>query len=220
MRAVILALAAYGAVFVCVLNSKRYFASLTQTVVQRTDLHVSSIDFPAVTICPLKITASNYSTEAVKYLLAGNATEEEMDVLMGVAEQIQHYINQIHPESSNFSLYFENENERDFIDRKLQNIKLRDFMKFLSMTCKEVFKECTWRRVKQNCCNILKPQRVYGNLCFSFNSMLVEEPPKKPWRVPDSGKWSALRIIMNRRTSMKMVGEKEMVSFIKFVISM
>ncbi|KAL5285360.1 hypothetical protein ACFFRR_007216 [Megaselia abdita] len=209
LRAMILILATYGAVFVCVLNSKRYFDSVTQTVVQRTDLHVSSIDFPAVTICPLKITASNLTEEAVKYFLSGNATEKEVQTMLEILEKIHSFMNQLHFQNINTSFYLENAEEQDFFDRRLESIKFRDFMKFLSTTCEEVFKECAWRRIKQNCCEILKPQNVYGNLCFSFNSMLVDDPPLRPWRVPDSGKWSALRVIMNRHIATMKKGEKE-----------
>lgn len=54
MRAFIVLLATACAAYVCLLSSRRYFHSWVQTVIERTDVHVSEIPFPAVTICPVK----------------------------------------------------------------------------------------------------------------------------------------------------------------------
>lgn len=183
---------------------------MTQTVVQRTDLHVSSIDFPAVTICPLNITAGNLTEEALNYFLKGNATDDEIEIALSILGKVQQLMNQLHLENHNDSFFLESHMEEDLMQVGLESIKFRDFMNFISASCEKVFNECTWRRIKQNCCEILKPQNVYGNLCFSFNSMLVDDPPKRPWRVPDSGRRSALSVIMNLQTTK--LNEKQMVS--------
>ncbi|XP_068157391.1 pickpocket protein 19-like [Drosophila tropicalis] len=55
-------LAAVATVYVCMLSSERYFAYWVQTTIERTDVHVSEIPFPAITICPLKMTGLNLTT--------------------------------------------------------------------------------------------------------------------------------------------------------------
>lgn len=165
-------------------------------MVEETDMHISSIDFPAVTICPIKITASNFTQEAVKYFLSGNASAQEIRVLFKVVQTIQNHINEMHFENSEIT-----NDDQEFIDNRLNRFKFRDLVKFLSVPCLELFKECTWRRIKKPCCEILQPQRAYGNMCFSFNSMLVENPRQRAWRVPDSGKRSALQVVLNKKVS-------------------
>lgn len=54
MRVLIIVFATICTIYVCILSSRRYFNSWVQTVIERTDVHVSEIPFPAVTICPVR----------------------------------------------------------------------------------------------------------------------------------------------------------------------
>lgn len=54
LRVLIVVFATICTIYVCILSSRRYFNSWVQTVIERTDVHVSEIPFPAVTICPVR----------------------------------------------------------------------------------------------------------------------------------------------------------------------
>lgn len=42
--------------------------------------------------------------------------------------------------------------------------------------CEDFLKDCWWRNVPQNCCDIFELQKTEYGICYSFNSMVSEKP--------------------------------------------
>jgi len=61
-------LAAVLTIYVCILSSERYFMYWVQTTIERTDVHISEIAFPAITICPTHLNLANFNGTNKKHI--------------------------------------------------------------------------------------------------------------------------------------------------------
>ncbi|XP_017858633.1 PREDICTED: sodium channel protein Nach [Drosophila arizonae] len=177
---IVLMFVAFGmTIYVCMLSSERYFQYWVQTTIDRTDVHVSEIAFPAITICPAHMTPSTLM----------NAREQRIILLYNLMQSIHWRTPMGHSTHLNTS-EFEEFNNRSL----LYPDPIFDF----GYTCKDLFLECTWRRQEVDCCSLLFRRLQVGS-CYVFNSVLVEDAdPTWPWSVADSGLKSALSIKVNR----------------------
>ncbi|XP_058980207.1 pickpocket protein 19 [Musca domestica] len=234
MRAFIVLLATACAAYVCLLSSRRYFHSWVQTVIERTDVHVSEIPFPAVTICPVKgLNLLRLEQEATTFLgttkqqQQSRATDKELHDLhmllntmnelmwpdientadtvttLNAKEEVLHHPNQSLPVVEHFleSFALGNDSSKamDVEDAVKTKIDLDDLLAFLSFECEDIFAECTWRRVKMPCCQLFHKIHTYKGICYSFNSILVENPiPTWPWVMAEAGLHSGLKILIKR----------------------
>lgn len=166
-------------IYVCMLSSERYFQYWVQTTIDRTDVHVSEIAFPAITICPAHMSPSTPL----------NAREQRIIFLYNLMQSIHWRTPLGHSTQLNTSEF------EEFNNRSLLYLDpIFDF----GYTCKDLFLECTWRRQEVDCCNLLFRRLQVGS-CYVFNSLLVKDAdPTWPWSVADSGLKSALSIKVNR----------------------
>ncbi|KAI8123237.1 Pickpocket protein 19 [Lucilia cuprina] len=227
LRVLIVAFATICTIYVCLLSSRRYFNSWVQTVIERTDVHVSEIPFPAVTICPVR---------GINLMRMQNNTRSFDTPSLGSKKEIQEFRLLLHAFNDVlWSPLLDYDNEFDVFDLKHnkshhhiqaqrhddnRSLKKAKFLEYLSakeephpfslfdlgsllfyvtFECEDVFAECTWRRSKISCCNIFRKIETYKGICYSFNSMHVQEPiPTWPWVVSDSGLQTGLRVLIKR----------------------
>ncbi|XP_073818097.1 pickpocket 30 isoform X2 [Musca autumnalis] len=238
IRAFIVLLATICAAYVCVLSSRRYFHTWVQTVIERTDVHVSEIPFPAVTICPVKgLNLLRLEQEAATFLgtttthqqqyqqrrsdkelqdlhmllntlneLMWPGVESPPTVTMSAAGVIHHATN------TNQSLnaveeFLDRLTSRakipdvveDVVDDAKNKIDLGQLMSFLSFECEDIFAECIWGRVRVPCCQLFRKLHTYKGMCYSFNSIQVENPISTwPWVMAESGVQSGLKVLIKR----------------------
>ncbi|XP_061390914.1 pickpocket protein 19 [Musca vetustissima] len=241
-RAFIVLLATACAAYVCLLSSRRYFHTWVQTVIERTDVHVSEIPFPAVTICPVKgLNLLRLEQEATTFLGATTTQEQQRQqqqqqheritdkelqdlhmLLNTLNELMWPSMNHVDGATSDAEKIMQHQSNQtmnvieEFLEsltpssassRKVPNvvanlkniIDLGELMSFLSFECEDIFAECVWRRVKMPCCDLFRKVHTYKGICYSFNSILVENPiPSWPWVMAESGLHSGLRVHIKR----------------------
>ncbi|XP_013097439.1 pickpocket protein 19 [Stomoxys calcitrans] len=228
IRAFIILLATVCAAYVCILSSRRYFYTWVQTVIERTDVHVSEIPFPAVTICPVKgLNLLRLEQEATSFLKLSTPQQRTDKDLQGLHMLLNTLNELMWPDMeqdmetmkmatttpyqmSNKSLNVEQflndlasgtktQEMQDKVDILNMLTDLNRFLYFLSFECEDIFVECTWKRAKISCCSVFRKLHTYRGLCYSFNSILVENPISTwPWVVSESGLQTGLRVIIKR----------------------
>ncbi|KAH8416658.1 hypothetical protein KR222_001738, partial [Zaprionus bogoriensis] len=182
-------LAALLTVYVCVLSSERYFMYWVQTTIERTDVHVSEIAFPAITICPTHLTLNN---------LNGTSIEEEQELNRRI--KLFNYVQEI-LWNKVMNDQTKSRNIDPFMD--LNNISLNDVMGIINaeFKCEDLFLQCKWRRRIVDCCSIFRPFGL-GITCFTFNSLFAYGADSTwPWSVAGAGFLSGLNIMLNRNVA-------------------
>nr|XP_016926734.1 pickpocket protein 28 [Drosophila suzukii] len=176
-------IAALATVYVSILSSERYFYYWVQTSIERTDMHVSEIDFPAVTIIPINFTCVNVSKKSQRFSKAYNL--------------IQSLIWQT-PMSARLT----EENFTEFSDYDNWNFQTWGILESWQFNCKHFFTECQWRRKAMNCCDIFRPRKTFNGFAFVFNSNLSSGRDETwPWSVAASGAYSGLNVRIRRHYS-------------------
>ncbi|XP_075163752.1 pickpocket 30 [Haematobia irritans] len=231
IRAFIIVVATICAAYVCILSSRRYFYTWVQTVIERTDVHVSEIPFPAITICPVRglnlLRLEQEATSFLKLPTQQRKTDKELHelhMLLNTLNElmwpnmenmdietfrmattpsyhpnqtlnVQHFL-----ETLASGLQVETQDYKiDILRDTLAPAELNRLLYFLSFECEDIFAECTWKRAKISCCSIFRKLHTYRGVCYSFNSILVENPvPSWPWVVAESGLQTGLRAILKR----------------------
>ncbi|XP_037823822.1 pickpocket protein 19 [Lucilia sericata] len=227
LRVLIVAFATICTIYVCLLSSQRYFNSWVQTVIERTDVHVSEIPFPAITICPVRgINLLRLQNKNGSFDTPSLRTKKEMQEF----RLLLHAFNDVL-----WSPLLDYDNEFDVFDlkynknhhhiqaqrhddhRSFKNAKFLEYLSaqeephpfslfdlgsllfYVTFECEDVFAECTWRRSKISCCNLFRKIETYKGICYAFNSMHVQDPiPTWPWVVSDSGLQTGLRVLIKR----------------------
>ncbi|KAH8271457.1 hypothetical protein KR018_011883 [Drosophila ironensis] len=168
-------------VYVCILSSERYFYFWVQTTIERTDMHVSEIDFPAVTIIPVDFIASNTSEKTERFARAYNLLHSVLWQTRDAAKLAE----------DNFTQFPEYQN---------MDTTTWGFSESWQMNCENFFLECTWRHSSVNCCDIFRPTTTFKGYGYVFNSILVDHPDETwPWTVAFSGSYSGLNVKINRK---------------------
>ncbi|XP_037731887.1 pickpocket protein 28 [Drosophila subpulchrella] len=174
-------IAALATVYVSILSSERYFYYWVQTSIERTDMHVSEIDFPAVTIIPINFTSVNISKKSQRFSKAYN-------LIQSVIWQTP------------MSARLMEENFTEFSDYDNWNFQTWGILESWQFNCKHFFTECQWRRKPMNCCEIFRPGRTFNGFAFEFNSNLSSGRDETwPWSVAASGAYSGLNVKIKRQ---------------------
>ncbi|KAH8312443.1 hypothetical protein KR044_010770, partial [Drosophila immigrans] len=172
-------------VYVCILSSERYFKYWVQTTIERTDVHISEIAFPAVTICPTHLTLSSLNCTNNKK----NQDSSRLNRLYNMVHSIQLNPRQNAEADVDYSDF------QDFYNQSLSDIGqalAHDYK------CEELFNKCMWRRRQVDCCSIFKNFGA-GISCYIFNSQHAKDADRTwPWSVAGSGFNSGLNVKMNR----------------------
>ncbi|SPP82890.1 blast:Pickpocket protein 19 [Drosophila guanche] len=174
-------------VYVCILSSERYFYYWVQTTIERTDVHVSEINFPAVTIIPVVVTNLNTSEQAQRLTRVFNMARAVLWQTPDAARLDKHSFDAF-PEYAHLN------------PTMLDIDTVFDSMQY---SCKNFFAECTWRRKHINCCSIFRSKSTYRGFAYVFNSLRCEFPDETwPWSVGTSGSLSGLNVKINRNQHM------------------
>ncbi|EDW58960.1 uncharacterized protein Dvir_GJ10611 [Drosophila virilis] len=183
-RIILMLVGAVMTIYVCILSSERYFKYWVQTTIDRTDVHVSEIAFPAITICPTHLTLHSVNNTEQ------NSREQRLHRLYNLVQSIR-WRNPAVDQASQLDF---NEFE-EFNNQTLLNV---DSIFNYGYSCKDLFVQCMWRRREVDCCSMLFRNLKIGS-CYVFNSINAEDPdPTWPWSVADAGFKSALNIKINR----------------------
>ncbi|XP_017021870.2 pickpocket protein 19 [Drosophila kikkawai] len=174
-------IAALATVYVCVLSSERYFYYWVQTTIERTDMHVSEINFPAVTIIPMNFTSLNRSEQSMRY-------ERAFNLVQSVIWQTP------------VAARLREENFTEFSDIDDLSVTSWGIYASWQLHCQSFFTECQWRRKPVNCCDIFRPGTTFNGFAFVFNSeILLDRDPTWPWSVAASGSQSGLNVKIRRK---------------------
>ncbi|KAH8384145.1 hypothetical protein KR009_012239, partial [Drosophila setifemur] len=172
---------AVATVYVCILSSERYFYFWVQTTIERTDMHVSEIDFPAVTIIPMNYTTDNFSLKSDRFSKAYNLYQS----VIWKTPQSHHL------------------REEDFAAfPEFKDLDLRKWGVSASwqLNCRFFFSECKWRQKPMNCCDLFRSGKTFSGYAYVFNSILSDDADKTwPWTVAASGAASGLVVKINRQ---------------------
>lgn len=173
--------------YICVLSSRRYFLYWVQTTIERTDIHVSEIAFPAITICPTQLALND---------LNGTTKEAQDDLdrrykLYNLVQNILWKTDEGDKATPRDFLAFENFSTEPLYD--LHKIIHDEFK------CEDLFQQCKWRRRDIDCCSIFRRFGL-GLTCYSFNSLHANEPDLTwPWSVAGAGFNSGLNVKLRRK---------------------
>ncbi|XP_016989025.2 pickpocket protein 19 [Drosophila rhopaloa] len=180
-------IALLATVYVSVLSSERYFYYWVQTSIERTDMHVSEIAFPAVTIIPINFTSAVKSKDAQAYNLVQSVIWQTP-----MAARLT---------KNNFTEFSEFED--------LDVLKM-EISQSWQLNCKHFFTECQWRHKPMNCCDIFSSGKTLNGFAFVFNSLLYSGKDETwPWSVAASGSYSGLTVKIKRdhsRYTVNMLG--------------
>ncbi|XP_039494494.1 uncharacterized protein LOC120453730 isoform X2 [Drosophila santomea] len=172
-------IAALVTVYVCMLSSERYFYYWVQTSIERTDMHVSEIDFPAVTIIPIHI----------RSLQDGNLSKA-YNLVQSVIWQT--------PMSARLT----EDNFTEFDDLDSWDMSTWSIYQSLQISCQHFFIECQWRRQAVNCCDLFRPTKTFNGYAYEFNSLVSSgKVDTWPWSVAASGSKSGLYVKIKRQQS-------------------
>ncbi|XP_060648627.1 sodium channel protein Nach [Drosophila nasuta] len=175
-------------IYVCFLSWERYFKFWVQTTIERTDVHISEIPFPAITICPTHLTLDSLNNT--------NTKQRELSRMNRLYNLIQSI--QLKPVLSEEEVAT---NFTEFEDYYNQSISEFGSTLYRGYQCRDLFKKCTWRRREVNCCTIFKTFG-FGVSCYIFNSIFGKNADLTyPWSVAGSGVNSGLNVKMNRNVS-------------------
>lgn len=157
-----------------------------QTTIERTDVHVSEIAFPAITICPTQLTLNDLN-------LTNKETREESNSRRKLFNLVQNILwktpagDQVTPQDFK---QFENFSTTLLYD--IEKIREAEFK------CEELFHQCMWRRRVIDCCSIFR-RFGFGVTCFSFNSLHAKGYDSTwPWSVATAGFNSGLHVKLHR----------------------
>ncbi|KAH8258370.1 hypothetical protein KR038_010301, partial [Drosophila bunnanda] len=176
--------AAIATVYVSVLSSERYFYYWVQTTIERTDMHVSEIKFPAVTIIPMNFTSLNRSQQSVRY-------ERAFNLVQSVIWQTP------------VAARLKEDNFTEFPDLDDFSLTSWSISASWQLNCQFFFTECQWRRQPVNCCDIFRPGKTFNGFAFVFNTELaLDRDPTWPWSVAASGSQSGLNVKIRRKQSL------------------
>ncbi|XP_054081366.1 pickpocket protein 19 [Zeugodacus cucurbitae] len=168
-------------VYVSAKASKRYINNWVQTVIERTDVHIGEIPFPAVSICPL-IGINWTHIPHMKIQLLGNnysaVIEEQFDQQLRkliYAQQMGDF-EKNGRDSLNGSVSHADgiqlSNDDGYAWKsETSNYTWNDLQQMLVYNCGKFFKKCFWRSVELPCCEIFRFTPIYRGYCFSFNML-------------------------------------------------
>eukprot|EP00099_Drosophila_melanogaster_P010309 NP_001263076.1 pickpocket 30, isoform B [Drosophila melanogaster] len=170
-------MAALATVYVSILSSERYFYYWVQTSIERTDMHVSEIDFPAVTIIPINLS-----------ILKAEKLSKAYNLVQSVVWQT--------PMSARLT----DENFTEFSELENWNAQSWGIYQALQMNCQHFFTECQWRRKAMNCCDLFRPTKTFNGFAFEFNSLVSSGRDETwPWSVASCGSYSGLNVKIKRQ---------------------
>ncbi|XP_051862834.1 uncharacterized protein LOC127565932 [Drosophila albomicans] len=135
--------AAMLTIYVCILSSERYFKFWVQTTIERTDVHISEIAFPAITICPTHLTLDSLNNT--------NTKQRELSRMNRLYNLIQSI--QLKPVLSEEEVAT---NFTEFEDYYNQSISEFGSTLYRGYQCSDLFNKCTWRRREVDCCSIFQ----------------------------------------------------------------
>ncbi|KAH8359600.1 hypothetical protein KR093_007787, partial [Drosophila rubida] len=186
-RVLLPVLATMLTIYVCILSSERYFKYWVQTTIERTDVHVSEIHFPAITICPTHLQLDKLNSTHDKK----QRDLSRLNSLYNLVHNIQ-----LNPQMSSDEATASITEFNDYYNLTLSEIGNAIFHNY---KCEHLFKQCMWRRREIDCCSIFKSFGV-GLYCFIFNSPHANDADHTwPWSVASSGFNSGLNVKMNRQ---------------------
>ncbi|XP_017100079.2 pickpocket protein 19 isoform X2 [Drosophila bipectinata] len=172
---------AISTAYVCILSSERYFYFWVQTTIERTDMHVSEINFPAVTIMPVHIASNGDTEKSQNFIKAYNYLQ---------------------------SVIWRTENSSKIPDKNITESREFQgldpygwgFSNSWQINCAQFFTECSWRRKPMNCCDLFRSTKSFQGYAYVFNSVRVQNADKTwPWSVAFSGSLSGLNVKINRK---------------------
>ncbi|BFF91338.1 pickpocket protein 19 [Drosophila madeirensis] len=170
-------------VYVCILSSERYFYYWVQTTIERTDVHVSEINFPAVTIIPMDVKNLNTSEQAQRLTRVFNMARAVLWQTPDAPRLDKH----------SFDAFPE------YADLNPTTLDIDTLFDPVQYSCKYFFAECTWRGKPKNCCSIFRSVSTYKGLAYVFNSLRCDSPDETwPWSVAASGSLSGLNVKIRR----------------------
>jgi len=156
-----------------------------QTTIERTDVHISEIAFPAITICPTHLKWENLNGTNTKHI--------ELN-------RLNRLYNLVHAIQWNPRVG-DQITEEDFLEFKdYYNQSLADIGDILdhNYKCEELFMQCMWRRREVDCCSFFR-RFDFGISCYTFNSLYaINADPTWPWSVAGSGFNSGLNVKLHR----------------------
>lgn len=156
-----------------------------QTTIERTDVHVSEIAFPAITICPTHLSIRNFNESNQRHIEL-NRLNKLFNLVAGIQWNTL-AVDQITEEDI--------KEFRDFYNQSLSdigNILNHDYK------CEDLFMQCMWRRRVVDCCSFFR-RFSFGISCFTFNSMYATNADRTwPWSVAGSNFNSGLNVKLNR----------------------
>ncbi|ALC39056.1 ppk7, partial [Drosophila busckii] len=181
-----------GAVYVCLILSRRYNEGNFQTVVDSTRYPVYRIPFPVITICNRN--RLNWERlELAKTRFMANVSDA---LQLQLFERIIGSYN-----GMSFAKFSAFESLRDEPTAQLNHINFSLVVDFMTWRCEELLANCKWRRHVLNCCEIFSKRRSKNGLCWAFNTLETAEgkrmqllDPMWPWRTGSAGPMSALQV--------------------------
>lgn len=178
--------------FCCSQLSTRFRSSLTSTVFESTNFHVSQIPFAAVTLCNNNRLNYIKTEEAVK-LFYPRRSENETKLFIKLLEILQ---------NMDFGSFDDFQGIVDGgYNGTMDHLNVTKIYEFMMHDCKSFFLECRWRKKLHDCCTIFSKQITEYGICWSFNSLSSEgnsglnHSVNFPWRVHADGRKSALEVI-------------------------
>lgn len=171
-----------SAFYVSAKASKRYINNWVQTVIDRTDVNIGEIPFPAVSICPLiGINLTNIPEMKIQLLGTNYSAviEEKLDQQirrliyaqkLGDFGQAKNVVKLVNWSEHQGDILLYSDNKYGWKSEST-NYNWSDIQKMLIYNCANLFEMCFWRSVELPCCDIFRLTPIYRGYCFSFNML-------------------------------------------------
>ncbi|XP_020715879.1 pickpocket protein 19 [Ceratitis capitata] len=189
--------------------SRHYFNNWVQTVVDRTDVHVGEIFFPAVSVCPLIGINWTKLPEVKTYFLGSNFTtaeEKTFQKMLGRLSYLQQF-NDLGADARRSSWEPSSQTHGILFDVGVENVwnaedthyTLNEIQKLLAYNCSYLFEKCFWRNVELPCCGLFQITTIYNSYCFSFNMIGEKQSNETSLRTSfGPGPNNGLRVLVKR----------------------
>ncbi|XP_037895430.1 pickpocket protein 19 [Glossina fuscipes] len=188
----VLSLAFFGTVHVCLRLKDRFDAGNMETVINSTRYPVYQISFPVVSICN-RNQLNWQRLEAAKsmFLPQENNTEisKLFELIITAYDTFQFGQFQVFQILQNRPIH------------ALSHINFSLVYEYMSWSCEELLTDCKWRNNDINCCDYFFQRRSQIGYCWSFNTLETEaarerqlKDPNWPLRTGNSGMKSGLKL--------------------------
>ncbi|XP_043470744.1 pickpocket protein 19-like [Leptopilina heterotoma] len=149
---------------------KDFQAAPTEVIIESTSHRVSFLPFPSVTICPSDRVDWKKVLNLEKNISNSSEVIENYRKLVTVLGKMAFV--------DLYKLGFLNNTKHE----ELLRINATELMFNIVPDCKDLLKNCWWRNVPQNCCEIFQIQKTEYGICYSFNSLVSENPTESKVR--------------------------------------